>query len=67
MRGPRGIGGSKERPPEQACRGCLDNWAPVLCTVRCAGGTTEEMVFSNQCYANCSGYVFVGDCVYIGP
>lgn len=54
-------------PLEQACRGCLDVWAPVLCTVRCAGNTTEPMVFSNQCFANCSGYVFVGDCVYIGP
>jgi len=55
-------------PPalQQACRGCLDVWAPVLCTIRCAGGT-EERVFSNQCYANCSGYIIVGDCVYIGP
>lgn len=54
-------------PMEQACRGCLDIWAPVQCTVRCAGNATEEMIFSNQCYANCSGYVFVGDCVYVGP
>ena len=54
-------------PLEQICRACLHDWSPVLCTVRCAGNTTVEMVFSNQCFANCSGYVFVGDCVYIGP
>jgi hypothetical protein len=54
-------------PLEQACRGCLDVWAPVLCTIRCTGNTTEEMLFSNQCYANCSGYVIVGDCIYVGP
>ena len=53
-------------PMQQACRGCLDVWAPVLCTVRCTGNTTDEIVFPNQCYANCSGYVLV-DCVYIGP
>ena len=54
-------------PMQQACRGCLDVWAPVLCTIRCAGNTTQQWIFPNQCYANCSGYVFVGDCVYVGP
>jgi hypothetical protein len=52
-------------PPGTDCRACPTYVDPVVCTVICAGGPKQK-TFSNQCFASCSGYIIVGECVKIG-
>lgn len=52
-------------PPGIDCRACPTFVDPVVCTVRCAGGT-QQKTFSNQCFASCSGYILVGECTRTG-
>jgi hypothetical protein len=50
-------------PPklEGICRACPTYVDPVVCTVACAGGP-QDVTFSNQCFANCSGHIILGEC-----
>ena len=52
-------------PPGLECRGCPTFEDPVVCTVLCAGGHTQK-TFTNACFASCSGYRIVGECVRTG-
>ena len=52
-------------PPGIDCRGCPTYEDPVVCTVVCQGGPQQKS-FSNRCFASCSGYIFLGDCVRTG-
>jgi hypothetical protein len=50
-------------PPslEGVCRACPTFVDPVVCTVVCPGGP-QEVTFSNQCFASCSGHIILGEC-----
>jgi hypothetical protein len=52
-------------PPGIECQGCPTVEDPVVCTVRCAGGS-QQRTFSNACFAACSGYMIVGECTRTG-
>jgi hypothetical protein len=47
---------------DDSCRACWSQGAdPVVCTIVCAGGP-QEHEFYNQCLADCSHYIILGEC-----